>query len=147
MTGISERAEVLKRDLVMADLILKASYGFGDAEAIEKAWSDEARRAAAEARRHGSIADQHRAEAAKGGPDAKQHEKAAAMHDKAASQFTRASAHYGSSKIGTLGVGSLFGPLGIAAALPYRAMRQRGQRNKAIRLGSSADKFSRGITS
>jgi len=150
MTDISQRVELLKllkHDLMMADLMLKAAYGFEDTEAIEKAWSDEARRAAAEARRHSSIADEHRKLAAQGGSDAAQHLKAAGMHDKASMKFTHLSSYYGSSKIKTLAMG-MFNPFGgVLTALPYRAFSQHVQRRGATNLGAKADKFSHSITS
>lgn len=108
---------------------------------LQKAWSDKAREAAAEARRHRAKQKEHEEQAAKGayGHGRAHHEQAADAHAKAADAYEAAAKQYGGSKFKTFAVGSLVtGGVGGLAGLGVRALQQRGKMRRARKLGDKA---------
>jgi hypothetical protein len=135
-----------------ARLIRKAIAVEDCRDRLVKAWSDKAREAAAEARRHRALAFQHYRTSMRTRNDerALQDSHAAAAHEAAAEAHEDAEGHYNQSKITTLMDAAsqlsdqhpMVVLAGTAGALAERAARQRHKARRARRLSEAADAMS-----
>jgi hypothetical protein len=144
-------AALLKFDAEFSKLVTQDEQTW---DLIQKAWSDKARQAAAEARRHRDTASQHRRDALNVDAEkAKKLHQAAELHDQAAGHYERAERHYGAwggrkwptAAVWGLAGGGLFSPVGASAGLGVRAFRAHRQHKKAIGFGERADRMSSSI--